>query len=94
MKLNTLMTITAIVSFIFGLGFILAPSAVMGMYGNTLDLAGQFLGRYFGAALLALAFLAWYNRSAPSKGVVSGFFIGMVLGLVVSVWDAFAGAHN
>jgi len=94
MKLNTLFIITALVSFIFGLGFILAPVATINLYGNSLEGVGVFVGRYFGAALLGYAFLAWLCRNSSSKGVQAGFFAAMVLGLAVSVYDVFAGTHN
>lgn len=94
MKLNTLMVVTAVVALIYGLGFILAPVASIGLYGNTLEGVGVFITRYFGAALLGYAFLAWLNRNNASKGVQAGFFAAMVLGFVVSLYDAFAGTHN
>jgi hypothetical protein len=94
MKLSTLLVVTAVVALVFGLGFVLAPSASIGLYGNTLDTVGQFVARYMGASLLGFAFLAWFTRNSASKGVVLGFFAAMVLGLVVSLWDAFAGQHN
>jgi hypothetical protein len=94
MRLNTLMTITAIIAFVFGLGFIIAPVASIGLYGNTLEGVGVFMTRYFGAALLGYAFLAWLNRNAASKGVQQGFFVAMVLGFVVALYDGIAGTHN
>jgi hypothetical protein len=94
MKLNTLMIITAIVSLIFGLGFIIAPAWSLQPYGTTTDVTGLFLGRYFGAALLGYAFLAWLNRNTASKGVQQGFFVAMVLGFVVALYDKFAGSGN
>ncbi|OGN95227.1 MAG: hypothetical protein A2Z71_07805 [Chloroflexi bacterium RBG_13_50_21] len=94
MKLNTLLMITAVVAFIFGLGFILAPVWTIGLYGNTLEGVGIFVARYFGAALLGYAFLAWLTRNTASKGVQAGFFAAMVLGFVVALYDAFAGTHN
>jgi hypothetical protein len=94
MKLNTLMILTAIVAFIFGLGFILAPLQSMSLYGNTLEGAGIFIARYFGAALLGYAFLAWFTRNTASKGLMAGFFAAMVLGFAVALYDAIAGTHN
>jgi len=94
MKLNTLMLITAVVAFVFGLGFTLFPLASIGLYGNTLEGAGVFIARYFGAALLGYAFLAWLNRNTASKGVQAGFFAAMVLGFVIALYDAIAGTHN
>lgn len=94
MKLNTLMIITAILSFIFGLGFILAPEWSLGIYGTSTNLTGLFMSRYFGAALLGYAFLAWFTRNTATKGVVVGFFATMVLGFAVALYDVFAGETN
>jgi hypothetical protein len=95
MKLNTVLIIAAVVAFIFGLWFILAPVSAMNTYGTTLSEVGaQFLGRYFGAALLGYAFIAFLNRNAASMGVRAGLFAAMVLGFAVSLWDKFAGGGN
>lgn len=94
MKLNTLFVITAVISFVFGLGFILAPVFMISLYGNSLEGVGIFISRYFGAALLGYAFLAWLNRTTTSRALTTGFFAAMVLGLAVSLYDALAGTHN
>lgn len=94
MKVNTLMLVAAILAFIFGLGFIIAPVAAVGLYGNTVEGTGVFMTRFFGSALIGLAFVAWLNRSAPSRGVVLGFFVTTVLGLVVALYNIIAGPGN
>ena len=98
MKLNTFMTISAIVAFIFGVGFILAPAASLKPYGVSTDLTGLFLGRYLGSSLLGIAFIAWLTRkAAPSetrKGLLTGLFVTMLLGFIVALYDQFAGAGN
>jgi hypothetical protein len=94
MKFNVLMIITAVVAFIFGLGFILVPEITIGLYGSTIDTIGSFVARYFGAALIGYAFLAWLNRDSTSRKVQGGFFVAMALGFVVSLYDALAGVHN
>lgn len=94
MKLYTVKAFTAIAAFIFGLGFLLLPAFTIGLYGNTLDPIGLMVARYFGASLLGIAFLAWYTRTDTSRGVVTAFFITVLLGLLVSVYDTFAGLHN
>jgi len=94
MKLNTLMMVTAVVAFIFGLAFIVAPAASIGLYGDKLDVVGEFMTRYFGAALLGYAFLAYLNRNSASKGVQVGLFVAMLLGFVVAVYNALAGTAN
>jgi len=94
MKLNTVMMVTAIVAFVFGLAFIILPVQTLGLYGNTIEGTGVFMTRYFGSALIGLAFVAWLTRNAPSRGVVLGFFVTTVLGLVVALYDIFAGTGN
>ncbi len=94
MKVSTLMVVTAVVAFLFGLAFLVAPAATIGVYGNQLDTVGLFVARYMGASLMGLAFLAFYTRKDASEGVLAGFFVAMILGLVVSVYDALAGVHN
>jgi hypothetical protein len=98
MTLKTFMTISAIVALIFGLGFILVPAASLQPYGTSTDTTGLFLGRYFGASLLGLAFINWLTRSAPPsdtrKGLLGGLFANMVLGFVVALYDKFAGTGN
>lgn len=98
MKLNTFMIIAAVVSLIFGLGFIVAPASSLQLYGTTTDLTGEFLGRYLGAALIGLAFVIFLTRNAaPSetrKGLLTGLFVTMLLGLLVALYDKFAGSGN
>jgi cell division protein FtsW (lipid II flippase) len=98
MKLNTFMMIAAILALLFGVGFIVAPASSLQLYGTTTDLTGEFLARYLGAALIGLAFVIWLTRNAaPSetrKGLLTGLFVTMFLGLVVALYDKFAGAGN
>jgi hypothetical protein len=94
MKFNVLMIITAVITLIFGIGMILVPTISIGLYGSSLDTVGSFITRYFGAALIGYAFLAWLNRESTSKGVQGGFFVAMALGFVVALYDALAGVHN
>jgi len=94
MKLNTFMMIAAVIALIFGLGFILAPSSSLQLYGTSTNLTGEFLGRYLGASLIGLAFVIWLTRNAASKGLLAGLFVTMVLGFVVALYDKFAGSGN
>ena len=98
MKLNTFMTIAAVVALVFGLGFIIAPVASLNLYGTETNVTGQFLGRYLGSSLLGIAFLTWLVRNAPAsptrRGVLIALCINMVLGFVVALYDKFAGAGN
>lgn len=99
MKLNTFMSIAAVVAFLFGLAFLLAPVQTMSVYGVTLDISGQYLGRYLGSAFLGIAVLTWFARNAKpqeegSRAIILGDFILCITGLVVALFDKFYGAGN
>lgn len=99
MKLNVFTLIAAIIILIFGLGFFLIPVQLVALYGSQLDTTGAFIGRYCGAALLGLA-VTWFTaRNAKTietmltGGLMGGLTFGIV-GLIVAIWDGFAGTHN
>ena len=98
MKLNTFMAIAAIVAFLFGLSFILMPVQTMSMYGVTLDISGQFIGRYLGSAFLGVAVLTWFARNTKGNGalraILLGDFVLSLTGLVVALFDKFTGVGN
>ena len=99
MKLNTFMSIAAVVAFLFGLSFLLAPVQTMSMYGVTLDVSGQYLGRYLGSAFLGVAVLTWFAKNANPKDVVTqsillGEFALSITGFVVALFDKFYGVGN
>ena len=98
MKLNTFMAIAAIVAFLFGLSFILMPVQTMSMYGVTLDISGQFIGRYLGSAFLGVAVLTWFARNTKGNGalraILLGSFVLSLTGFVVALFDKFTGVGN
>ena len=98
MKLNTFMAIAAIVAFLFGLSFILMPVQTMSMYGVTLDITGQFVGRYLGSAFIGVAVLTWFARNTKENGalraILLGAFVLSLTGLVVALFDVFTGIGN
>ncbi len=98
MKLNTFLAIAAIVAFLFGLAFILVPVQTMSMYGVTLDISGQFLGRYLGSAFLGVAVLTWFARNAKEEVALRAILLGNLVltltGFVVALLDVFTGVGN
>lgn len=98
MKFNTFLAISAFFAALYGLGFLLIPAQTLGFYGITLDINGQFVARYLGSAFLGIAVLTWLARSLTSKEalkpIILGDFVIALTGLVVAVWDAFAGSGN
>jgi len=98
MKLNTFLTVAAILAALYGLGFILIPAQTLGLYAITLSVNGLFVARYLGSAFLGVAVLTWMARSLTSqqalRPIMLGDFVISLTGLVVAVWDAFAGGAN
>jgi hypothetical protein len=98
MKLNTFLAIAAVLAVIYGLGFFLIPAQTAGLYGIALDVNGQFVARYLGSAFLGVAVLTWMARSLTSpealRPIILGDFVISLTGLVVAIWDAFAGDGN
>ena len=97
--MKTFLIIAAIISLVFGVGMVILPYQVVSIYGTLLDVSGQFMARYFGAALLGLAviFLQMGNSKSHEslmKTVLLGGLVYGVLLLIVSIWDVFAGTHN
>ena len=98
MKFNTFMLIYAVVSLLFGIGFVLAPGLVLSVYGADADLSFRYIGQLFGAALISLGVLSWSVRSAGDsdvrKAVLSSLLVGEVIGFVLAVIGQLTGALN
>ena len=98
MKINTFLAIAAVLAVLYGLGFFLIPAQTAGLYGITLDENGLFVARYLGSAFLGVAVLTWLARNLTSeealRPIMLGDFVIALTGLLVAVWDAFAGDGN
>src|SRR5258708_38123926 len=62
MTIRMFFTILAGLSFLFGVGFVLAPDQVLANYGIEHSPALALLGRLFGGALLTLGVILWHDR--------------------------------
>jgi hypothetical protein len=89
MGLNTLLVINAVVSAVFGLGFVLVPGQVVSLYGIEESAALMYTGQLFGAALIGFAVLSWFARNATEsearRAIVLAFLIGDAVGFFVSL---------
>ncbi len=97
-KLKRFLAIAAIVTVLNGIGYALAPNALLPNYGIAPS-AGAGLGfRFFGAALLTFGLILWFVREshdwAALRGVLLGASIGNVIGTIVSLWAIFTGIMN
>jgi hypothetical protein len=98
MTIRMLFTILAVLSFLFGIGFVLAPDQVLANYGIEHSPALALVGRLFGGALLTLGVILWLARDfrdeVAVRTVLVGTVIGTVVNLVVATIGTLAGTTN
>jgi hypothetical protein len=103
MKLGTLLTIGAVLAFLYGLALVVIPEPFLAFYAVTLPAPVPPLGtvlvyRLFGAALVGFALMNWFARNAPAsdarRAIVIANFGADSLGFVLSAWGMLQPAVN
>lgn len=97
MTVRTYLAIFAVLSLLFGIGFVLAPGQVLANYGVADSAPVALMARLFGGTLLAIAVIQWSARDfseAVVRPLLIAFCIGDVVGLVVSIMATTAGTIN
>jgi uncharacterized BrkB/YihY/UPF0761 family membrane protein len=98
MNSKHLLTATALLIGIFGLGWLIAPQ-LMGAYwrmtpGDNLD----YMGQRYAAFMLGLVVAMWMARNAPNtparRALMIGAFFALALTTAISVYGALALALN
>jgi hypothetical protein len=85
-------TLSAVLGFFFGLGFLLFPAMVMSTYGLT-DLAPvtTYFIRIVGGSFIGFSTLAWLVRNEPDsntrQNILFAYFVSYLLILVVMFYD-------
>ena len=96
--MNKLFKVALIVEAIFGMGFVIAPGAMLGPFGVTLDAIATSFVRLFGSALISFSILLWFaSRSYNSefgKGVVYSMFVYFLVSTLLLVIAQLAGQMN
>lgn len=98
MKLDVLLTITAVYMALLGLGFIFAPQAI-GIGAVPPDAPPALIAylRVFGGPFLGIAVLNWTARkaepSAARNAIILGNIVGFSAGPAVDVWGLQNGAR-
>ena len=89
MNLRNLFRVTAVLTIISGLFWLLAPEAMAASYGLNLDPYGAYLVRIIGTfntALAILAFLASRIAHSPARqAIVTAFLVQQALSLFVNL---------
>ena len=98
MTLRNLLIATAVLGIVFGLSYLLAPQAVMQLFGTHSDASGYLAARFFGGATIGLGIMAWLARERGGEVaedvVVPGFTLVFVLGLVLAVLGTVTGLFS
>jgi hypothetical protein len=98
MDVRLFLAIAAVIAVVYGIGFILIPSVVLGLYGVESSASAVLGFRYFGATLLSLGLANWIIRESSDWTAIRGLLIanagGNIVGLVVSVTATLVGTMN
>lgn len=98
MTLRSFFTILAVLSFLFGTGFVLAPAQVLSNYGIETSPALALVGRLFGGLLLTLSVILWlakdFRDEAAVRAVLLGALLGDIVNLLVATMGTLSGTSN
>jgi hypothetical protein len=96
--MNTLFLIYLIVEAIYGIGFIVAPSLLMGPMGVTLDETSITFARLFGSAIISIPVLLFFARKSDKaefkKGVAYGIFVYLLVSTIILLITQMTGQMN
>jgi len=98
MNLKTLMIIKAVICITFGCLLLLVPGFTYSLFGASLNDAGVFAAREYGAALIGTLLLTWYARSAAEsqarRAIILDLFIYDAIGVVITIIATLSGVLN
>jgi hypothetical protein len=84
-----LIIIMAIMSLVWGIGFILIPKFFWSLYGIALDSKGVYMSRQLGTLFFMLGLILWLAKGDPGsialRAIVVGLFVGNTLGFILSL---------
>ena len=98
MRLPSLLLVAGVLALVFGLGFLLAPGAVLPVYGVDPAPATAMMGRFFGVALVHLGVALYLLREtrelAAQRGLVLAGIVGSAAGVAVALMGVLGGLVN
>lgn len=99
MSLRTVLSLSAILSVLFGLGFALAPAPTVAAYGFGDPTPGHlYAARWFGVYLIGAGTINWLARAAgPSdarRAIVGGNLVVAAAGLALGLAGVLQGTVN
>jgi hypothetical protein len=97
MNVRTYFAVFAILAVLFGIGFILAPGAVLANYGITTTPAVAVMSRLFGGTLVAIAIIQWLARDfdpGTTRAVLMGVGVADAINCIIAIMATSAGTIN
>jgi len=98
MSFKYLMIIKAIVCLTFGILMLAVPDKLFSIFGSTLNAAGMFPAREYGAALFGNLFLCWFARNTAEsdarRAIILALFVYDLIGFIVTTMTVIAGVLN
>jgi hypothetical protein len=98
MKLKHMLVFNAVVTLIYGIGFVFVPAVVWSLYGMAQSPALSLAGQFFGVALIGIGLVTWFARDvadpAAQRALILGLLIANTVGVIVSVLGALSGMMN
>lgn len=98
MTLKTFFTVFAVLSALFGIGFVTVPNDVLAMYGFPASPHVAVMARLFGGTLLAFAVIQWMARDLRDERALTALLMGLgishVVNLLISIAATMAGTIN
>ena len=79
MNRTRFVTISAVVSLVYGAVALIAPAALTSVYGVGLDRAGLFLVQFLGASYIGYAIIGWFTRTSADPAARRGVALGIVV---------------
>ena len=87
--MNALLTATAVLSLLFGIGQATIPGVLLNIFNVTLDVNAELFARTLGGSWLGYALLNWRARSGGvdfQRSVVTADFIVAIFGALISLY--------
>ena len=98
MGVRTAFMVDTILGLVFGIGFVVAPGALLSIFGIAYDVGTLYVGQLLGAAFIALTVIVWFARDSSDTRLVRAVMMGLlvfdVIGVVVSVAAVLGGVMN
>ena len=95
MKFQTLMIIKALVCLCLGVPILIVPVFTYSLFGASLNPAGVFAAREYGASMIGNLMLTWFARKAieseARRAIILGLCVYDAIGFVITLIAQFSG---